>query len=109
MASFGFGNLPKDERDKLPKDAVPTSDRNVKAFWICVFKEFRQSCESTCNSETVDEDILVEVFELFYCSMHKKGGKEHKQSSYVAAGSAIQPHLEGLDRRINLHGEKFIH
>ena len=108
VSSSHFVELPKDERDKLLKDTVPTSTRNAMAFWIRVFKEFCLACEIPCDLETVDEDTLAEVLEQFYCSMRKKDGKEHKWSSYVAARSAIHHHLKGLDRKINLRGEKFI-
>ena len=107
MASSCFVKLLKHKRDKLLTYSVPTSTQNATDFWIRVFNESCQSCETPCDLETVDEDTLAEVLEQFYCSVRKKDGKEYKRSSYVTATGAIQRCLKGLDRKINLRSEKF--
>ena len=61
-----------------------------------------------CNLETVSEDKLAKVLEHFFCSIRKKNGEEYKRSGYIAVRSAIQRHLDSLERKINLKGEKFV-
>ena len=61
-----------------------------------------------CNLETVSEDELVNVLGHFFCSIRKENGEEYKRSGYIAARSAIQRHLDSLERKISLRGEKFV-
>ena len=73
-----------------------------------VFKDFGMASSIVCNLETVNEDELANVLEHFFCSIRKKNGEEYKRSGYIAACSANQRHLESLERKINLRGEKFV-
>ena len=106
--SSRFGNSSKEDRDKLLRDAVPASTRNATSYWITVFKDFCMASYIVCNLETVSEDELANALEHFFCSIRKKNREEYKRSGYIAARSAIQRHLDSLERKINLRNEKFV-
>ena len=92
------------------KDAIPDSTRTATAYWIHTFEEFCSSTGVSCKLEIVDKDTLSDVLERFYCglTLRKKDGGEYKRSAYIAARGAIQRHLDSLEQKINLRGEKFV-
>ena len=106
--SSRFSNSSKVDRDKLLGDAVPASTRDGPSSWITVFRDFCMASSIVCNLETVSEDELANVLEHFFCSIRKKNREEYKRSGYVAARSVIQRHLDSLEKKINLRGEKFV-
>ena len=73
-----FASVSEEERNKRLESAVPKSTKVATKFWLKVFSDFLMQESLSCDFATVEDKVLAEILERFYCSVRTHDKKEYK-------------------------------
>eukprot|EP00117_Sycon_ciliatum_P035408 scpid79550/ scgid4996/ len=103
-----FASVSEEERKKLLESAVPKSTKVATKFWLKVFSDFLMQESLSCDFATVEDKVLAEILERFYCSVRTHDKKEYKRASLIAARGALQREVNDRDRGFDLKRGVFV-
>lgn len=97
-----FASTTAEDRQRLIDDAASKKTIAATKTWLRTFQQYCQASNNPCDLQEAASSQIASTLEKFYADVRKEDGQQYRRASMLAARSALNRHLQSIERKVNI-------